>query len=321
MLQRMFLSVVAAASIVALLSSCEKGTTSGATGGKRKHVAILKLGSHTLIDEVETAVFRSLKDHYGTQLEIRVYNANFEGDLLRQSVDQIASSRCDVVVPITTPASSAMVNGAPRDMPVVFSFVSNPPSLWGSSGTQPTNVTGTSDQIDYERNLRLIATLLPKASRLGYLVNESEEQAKLGLEQVKQIAPKYKLTVISAPVATATDVATAARSLIGQVDVFFVGGDNTVVSGVGGILSVAEKANIPVFAVERTSVEKGCVAAYGVDYKALGEKTAALVIGVLEGKKPSQLPVVYYRETQLYVNKAALQRAGLEMPKDVNCIY
>jgi len=93
-------------------------------------VAILKYGSHTLIDEVETSIFINLKDHYGNLIEISIYNANFEGDLLRQSVDQIASSNYDIVVPITTPASIAMVNAAPKDQVIVFSFVSNPQSLW-----------------------------------------------------------------------------------------------------------------------------------------------------------------------------------------------
>ena len=311
--------LAAAVCFAAFLSGCEKGTPPN--GPPSKRVAILKLGSHALIDDVETSVFRALKERYGGHIQIDVYNANFEGDLLRQSVDQIAASKCDVVVPITTPASSAMVNAAPAHMPVVFSFVSNPPSLWGTSSTRPSNITGTSDQIDYERNLRLIATMFPRATKVGYLVNESEEQAKLGLEAVKQIAPRFKLTIVSAPVATSADVSMAARSLIGQVDVFLVGGDNTVVSGVGGLLSVADKANIPVFAVERTSVEKGCIAAYGVDYQALGQKTAALVVDVLEGQSPAQLPIVYYRETQLYVNKAAMLRAQVDIPKDVHQIY
>jgi len=320
MLRQRILIIIAMIAI-GLCTSCNRKPNNKQNQNHPKQIAILKLGSHALIDEVETSVFRSLKDRYGGRVAISVYNANFENDLLHQSVNQIASSGYDVVVPITTSASIAMVNAAPPSMPVVFSFVSNPSSLWGQTGNRPANVTGTSDQIDYEKNIRLIVMLFSKVSKIGYLVNESEEQAKIGLEEVKKIAPRFGLKIIPAPVATSADVATAARSIVDQVDVFLIGGDNTVVSGVGGLLSVADRRNIPVFAVERTSVEKGCIAAYGIDYKDLGEKTASLVIDVIEGKSTSSLPVVYYKETRLYVNRVAFDKAKVPIPKDVYYIY
>jgi len=77
------------------------------------------------------------------------------------------------------------------------------------------------------------------------------------LEEVRKISKRLGLTIITAPVATSSDVVNAARSIIDQVQVFLVGGDNTVVSGVGGLLTVAEKADIPVFAVKKLLWKRG----------------------------------------------------------------
>jgi len=288
---------------------------------KPKNVAILKLGSHTLIDEVESSIFRGLKNRYGSTVNISIYNANFEEDILRQSVDQIVSSSFDVAVPITTDASMALINAAPEKLKIVFSFVSSPQSLWGETGKKPLNVSGTSDQIDYEKNLRLIASLFPQATNIGYIVNESEIQAKLGFEEVKQLAPNFSFKIIQGAIASSGDVTNAARSLLSGVDLFLVGGDNTVVSALGGLLTIADRSNKPVFAVERTSVEKGCIAAYGIDYTDLGNQTADMVIKVLEDQNIAHLPVIYYKETKLYINRSAFLKAGLQIPENAFRIY
>lgn len=300
------------------LSSCRDASD---PEEKKREVAILKLGTHTLIDEIEASVFSSIKERYGDAVKLTIYNGNFDDAVLRQSVSQIVSSDCVVVVPITTPASQEVINAAPKDLPIVFSFVSSPNSLWGGPKKRPENVTGTSDQIDYEKNLRLIMQLMPKAKTVGYLVNESEAQAQLGLKKVQEIASRLDFKIVSAPVSEPSDVSVAARSLAERVDVFLVGGDNTVVSGIGALLSVAERHSRPVFAVEKTSVEKGCVAAYGVDYASLGVETADLITRVLEGEKLSDIPVVYFSETKLYVNRDAMARHGLSVPDNVYKAY
>jgi len=62
-------------------------------------------------------------------------------------------------------------------------------------------------------------------------------------------------------------------------------------------------------------VEKGCIAAYGIDYTELGKKSAQIIIDIIEGKKPSEIPIVYYRDTKLYINKAAFKRMEFNTAK------
>lgn len=295
---------------VCLLAACTNDHRSSS-----HKVAILKLGAHELIDQVETATVDGLRAKYGENIAISVYNGNFQPETLRQSVNQIVHSGVDVAVPITTSATAELVNAADGRLNVVFSFVSNPEEVWGKGKTRPAFLTGTSDQIDYLRNVQLIRAFFPSAHVIGYLVNESEPNAKDGLAKMSKIAPQNGFTLNVVGVSSPADVANSARSIVRNVDVFLVGGDNTVVGGLGGLLGVAEDNHIPVFAVENMSVKGGALAAYGIDYSELGQATAEMVIDVLEGGKPGAIPVNYFSKTKLFINTKAFTRFGLEPSK------
>lgn len=280
-----------------------------------KRVAILKLGTHELIDQVEQATIASLTKEYGNKIKISQYNGNFQPETIRLAVTQIVHSDFDVAIPITTSATAELVNAADGKPNIVFSFVSNPEEVWGKDKKRPDFVTGTSDQLDYEKNVSLIRALYPKAKVIGYLVNESEPNAKDGLRKMKDIAPRFGFTLHVAGVSSTSDVNTAARSIIGNVDVFLVGGDNTVVGGLGGLLAVADDKRVPVFAVENTSVKVGALAAYGVDYAELGQATAQMVLQVLKGASPSSIPVNYFSKTKLFINKKTAQKLNVDSSK------
>jgi putative ABC transport system substrate-binding protein len=317
-MQLRVLAIIAVVLGAVLLVSYDKRP---ANQSPRRRVAILKLGSHALIDEVEENVRRGLIDKYAGGVEIAVYNANFEPDLLRHSVDQIVVGNYDLAIPITTAATAALVNAAKPDLNIVFAFVSTPQAIWGTTNATPRNVTGTSDQIDYEKNLQLIRTLFPKATNIGYLVNQAEPNAQTGFKSVKDLASKYGFNIVSGSVGSPNDVTEAAKAISSKVDAFLVGGDNTVVSGLGGLLSVADRSHLPVLAVEKTSVEKGCVAAYGVDYAELGRKTFSIASQVLDGAKAADIPILYFRETKLFINKSSLSAFGISVPTNADRVY
>jgi len=293
-----------------LLSACSGFMEKKEEGFKK--VAILKLGTHELIDQVEVAIIKKLKEKYGDGVEISQYNGNFQQETIRQSVIQIIHSNVDLAIPITTSATSELVNASNGSHAIIFSFVSNPEEVWGKERNRPDYVSGTSDQLDYEKNVDLIMRLFPNVKTIGYLVNESEPNARDGLVKMKKLAVKKGFSLSVAGVSTPADVMNASRAIVSSVDVFLVGGDNTVVGGLGALLTVAGHANVPVFAVENTSVKDGALAAYGVDYNELGVATANMAISVLEGVDPGEMPVNYFSKTKLYVNSKAAKKFGVE---------
>ena len=83
------------------------------------------------------------------------------------------------------------------------------------------------------------------------------------------------------------------------------------------VLDEANKAGIPVFGSEVEQVKAGCVASMGLEYIELGKQTGKMAAKVLKGEaKASELNFEVISEPSLYVNFAAAEKIGLELPEN-----
>src|SRR5690625_1102505 len=125
------------------------------------------------------------------------------------------------------------------------------------------------------------------------------------------------LEAVEATVSTSAEVQQATESLIGRVDVFYIITDNTVVSALESVISVAEKNNIPVFVGELDSVERGGFAAYGFDYVDIGYEAGKLTLQILNDKKtPSEVSAQYPQNLKLVINKQAADAMDIDIKSE-----
>src|SRR5699024_4334729 len=114
-------------------------------------------------------------------------------------------------------------------------------------------------------------------------------------------------------VANSAEVQQAAMTLAGDVDVFYIVTDNTVVSALDTVVGVSEEQQIPLIVGEPDSLEKGGFATYGIDYFTIGKRTGEMAVDILTGEKqPSEMDVEYPPEIQLFINKEAAEAQGVE---------
>ena len=59
------------------------------------------------------------------------------------------------------------------------------------------------------------------------------------------------------------------------------------------------------------------VAAYGMDYKAIGVQTGEIVVRILKGEQPGAIASQYSKKLELHVNPAAAQKMGVTLPEDL----
>jgi putative ABC transport system substrate-binding protein len=109
----------------------------------------------------------------------------------------------------------------------------------------------------------------------------------------------------------------AAKQLVGKADAIYCSTDNTIISAFESVVKVGIDAQIPVFAADTASVERGAVAAVGYDYADLGRQTGELVLRVLQGEKPGDIDVKMAEGTNLFINTKMAQRMGVSIPQSV----
>jgi putative ABC transport system substrate-binding protein len=221
-----------------------------------------------------------------------------------------------VIVPISTPSAQAVV-GATREIPVVFTAVTDPvgAKLVADAQHPGGNVTGMSDLSPIGKHLDLVKEIVPGVKQLGVIYNPGEANSLTLLELLKAEAPARGMEIEEAPAPKSSDVLPAAQSLVGQVEAIYVPTDNTVVTALEAIVQVGQQNRLPVIAGDTDSVPRGAIAALGFNYGDVGRQTGQIVARVLKGEKPGDIPVEGVEITELSVNPKAAEAMGVTLPE------
>jgi putative ABC transport system substrate-binding protein len=275
--------------------------------------------------EVRDGVLEGLKDHgyvEGKNLKIDFKSAQGNFGTAQQIVRQFIGDRPDVIVTITTPTSQAAV-AATKDIPIVFSTVTDP--LKAKLVTQVKhpggNATGISDLVPIEAQLDVVKEIVPKLKTLGLVYDPSLPNAVSTVESIKAVAPKMGFTTVEAPAMGLNNVPSAGQSLVGKVDAIFVPNDTTVYAAFESLVKVCQDAKVPLFTAERRSVQRGAIATVGFNFKQIGVRTADFVDKVLKGTKPGDIDVEFMDQVPgalaLYINKASAEKMGVTVSPDL----
>ncbi|MBY6222344.1 ABC transporter substrate-binding protein [Marinobacter nauticus] len=284
-------------------------------------VAITQIVEHPALDAVHEGVKDELAERgYREGENLRLMHESAQGNsaIASQIARKFVGENPDVIVAIATP-SAQTVAAAARNVPVVFSAVTDPVAAklvqsWEAPGA---NITGVSDMLPIEKHLDMLQRAMPDAKRIGTVYNPGEANAAALIELLEERLQARGLELVKGAATKTSEVLGAARSLVGKADAIYLTTDNTVISAAEAVISVGERAKIPVFAADTATVERGAVAALGFNYYNHGRQTGAMVARVLEGAGTADMPVETMEELDLYVNPEAAERMGVTLPEDL----
>lgn len=314
----------------AVLTGCNQSpsddpnTVDGAAGGDTvamKTVSITAIVEHPALDDVRKGVIDELADqgfNDGENLTVNFQSAQGNTATAGQIAKQFVADESDVIVAIGTPSAQS-VAAATSTIPLVFSAVTDPveaklvPSLEGSG----TNVTGGSDALPYAPQIDLMRQIIPDLKNVGYVYSPGEVNSTITLKNLKEQLTPMGINVIEAPAQRSNDIAMAARSLEGKVDVIYTSTDNNVVSAYESLNQVAKESKIPLIASDTSSVGRGAIAALGVDYYSLGRETGKIVARILNGEDAGTIPVYTPQTLNLYVSPKNAKDQGITLPQTV----
>ena len=292
------------------------GLTS-AHAAEEKSVAVTAIVEHPALDAVRDGIQDALKKagyESGKNLKWQYQSAQGNTGTAAQIARKFIGDKPDAIVAIATPSAQAAV-AATKTVPVVFSAVTDPVVAKLVSSWEPskTNVTGISDMLALEKQIALIQQVVPGVKRVGMVYNPGEANSVVVVKQLQKLLPEHGMTLVEAAAPRTVDVSSAARSLIGKVDVIYTSTANNVVSAYEALVKVGQEAKIPLIASDTDSVKRGAIAALGINYRDLGEQTGRMVVRILQGEKPGDIAVESSDKLELYVNPSAAQKQGVKL--------
>ncbi len=286
-----------------------------------KSVAVTAIVEHPALDAIRDGVKAALKDagyEEGKNLKWQYQSAQGNPGTAAQIARKFVGDKPDAIVAIATPSAQAAV-AATKSVPVVFSAVTDPVAAKLVKNWEPSknNVTGVSDLLKLEPQMELVKKVVPNAKRVGIVYNPGEANSVVVVKQLKELLPKMGLTLVEAAAPRSVDVGTAARSLVGKVDVIYTNTDNNVVSAYESLVKVGQDAKVPLIASDTDSVKRGAIAALGLNYRDLGEQTGRMVVRLLKGEKPGDIKPEVSDKTELHVNPGAAEKQGVKLSDEL----
>ena len=311
--------VTMAAMAAGMLTGC-----GGQTEAESYKIGIVKLVTHTAADTASEGFKQALADNgfvEGENIEFLEQNGQNEQSNLQNIAQNFISEDVDLICAVSTSTAQVMA-AATSDIPIVGTAITNyEESKLVKSNEEPGyNVTGTSDQNPIERQGELIIKLVPDVKSVGVVYNASEINSQLQVAHMRAYLATKGVTVVEAPFSDINHMQQVTESLVGNVEAIFLPTDNTVASAIPQVVTIAEKANLPVICGADTMVEAGGTATYGIDYYNLGYKTGEMAVKILKGEaEPATMPIEYANEDELalVINKGEADLIGLEIPQEL----
>jgi putative ABC transport system substrate-binding protein len=257
-------------------------------------------------------------------------NVSVEYHWLEGRYDRLPALMADLVrrqvAVIATPGGSLAAlaaKAATATIPIVFGVAENPVSigLVANLARPGGNATGINFFLGevVAKRLGLLHELVPKAVRLGVLVNPANGlTAEATLRDIPEAARTLGLQVQVLKASTGPEIDAGFSAMVrDRADALFIAPDAFFVSRRVQFATLAARDRVPTSCANREMVEAGLLMSYGVNIADMFLQVGIYTGNILKGTKPADLPVLQSTKFEFVINLQTAKALGLEVPLPV----
>jgi putative ABC transport system substrate-binding protein len=240
---------------------------------------------------------------------------------LDERARRLNESRPDVIFTVTTPHSLA-AKKATATAPVVFAWVGDPIRSglivnYASSRSNLTGITSYAGPLSGKR-LEILKEIAPATKRVLAIVSANEIVARESFQMMESTAKKLGIQAVRRDVTNKEQIEKVLEgSFKRTVDAIYHVPSTLVGVYIDLLLKKAREDKIPLVTHETLMVEQGALCAFGADFRLIGRQAARLVVKMLGGEKPWEVPTEIPEELLLSLNTTTAKVIGLKIPRSV----
>jgi putative ABC transport system substrate-binding protein len=232
--------------------------------------------------------------------------------------NELVQHRVAAIVALA-PAAAAAAEEATKTIPIVFVIGNDPVSLGlvnslNHPGGNATGITFLVNALAGKR-LQLISDLIPNAHTFGLLVNPTAPAADLDRQDAEKVAVAMGRTLFVANVTNDSELDTAFAFLDEKkADGLVISPDALFTSRRNRIVALAARYSLPTIYHLSEAVAAGGLMSYGTSFKNAHRIAGIYVADLLNGEKPSELPVQQSTKFEFAINAATAKALRLTIP-------
>lgn len=288
--------------------------------GDLQKVAILQHTSVTALDDSAHGVLDELKDsgyENGKNIILDLKNANGDMATANGLAKQMTEGNYDLLVTISTLSLQTVANAnKERKRRHVFGISADPPGAGvginrDNLADHPPWMTGQGILLPVDESFKIARQCFPNFTRVGIAWNPNESNAVCFAEMAQKVCKDMNIEVEAREVSSSAEVVSRLENMCASnIQAIWVGGDVMLTQAMDSVIQVARKYKIPVISIVPGKPERGTLFDIGVDFYKAGREEGKLVVRVLRGADPKDIPVedVLSRVPRLLVvNEKALE--------------
>lgn len=268
-----------------------------------------------IVENIE-AELKTVGAAEGVTFEVMYDNCNADANVLAQIVSNFQADNVDLMIGVATPVAIQMQSATDgTDLPVIFSAVSDPvgAGLVASMDQPGSNITGTSDALNTDAIMNIILANNPDTKTVALLYDAGQDSSTKAIADAKAFMEGKGVKVVEYTATSVDETKLAVDSLIADgVDAVFTPTDNTIMTAELSIYEALAEAGIPHFCGADSFALNGAFLGFGVDYAALGVKTADMAADVLlNNLNVAEVPVVTFDNGAATINTDTCAAMGV----------
>jgi putative tryptophan/tyrosine transport system substrate-binding protein len=239
-------------------------------------------------------------------------------DRLPAMAAELVRRQVAVIVANTITAAVA-AKAATASIPIVFTVSDDPVRLGlvASLARPGGNATGVNNFVAElgPKQLGLLHEIVPKAGRIGLLVNPANANFETVTKDVISAASAMGLQIDIVRASDSHEIEVAFATLVrSRPDALLVGADPFFTSRRVQLVILATRLAIPTVYFLREFAEAGGLMSYGTSLTETFRQLGVYTSRILNGAKPSELPVVQLTKFELVINLPTARALGLDIP-------
>lgn len=250
-----------------------------------------------------------------SRAEVKIFNRKEDGDLRdeRALISTIRARKPDQILVIGGETMAALA-GEITDIPILFSMVLSPQDKLKENYE---NLTGVAMNVAPEKQMAILDALFPKSKAVGVVYQPEESAALVKAGKIALSQKGKELNAVS--VSNQKDAIQYLKMAIDQNSAYWMIPDKLMRSRelVRYLFFASKKQKKALIGLSDKYVRAGALFALSVQNKQLGRQAGELSNQILQGVKPSQIPIEMAQYFELSINMKVAESLGINVTKDL----
>jgi putative tryptophan/tyrosine transport system substrate-binding protein len=243
-------------------------------------------------------------------------------DKLPALAAELVGQHVAVIVPIGGAPPTVAAKDATTTIPIVFNTGADPVksgfvASLNRPGGNATGVAMLNAELQAKR-FELLHELVPNAGLIAVLVNPTNPEAEIQVQDVQRAARTISQRVLILHASTERELSMAFATLVQEgADALLVSGDPFFTSQPILFVVLTARHAIPAIYPWRSHVDAGGLMSYGASLLDSYRQAGVYTGRILKGEKPTDLPILQPTKLELIVNLKTAMALGINVPATV----